>query len=154
MTAETMDSSRSPEPPAWAAEHLELLVELRNMGMALARDLMRKVSADAEAAEKQAGPEEAPRRGAAPADPGLTFAWISRAVRLTIAFEAQTHRMIEGAGAANDDAPDAGPQGPIDYAGIRRRFQAQMYGREDYEIAGRSKRPSRRLTTMRTRWSG
>lgn len=119
--------------PDWAKEHLEVLRDLREMGMQLARNLTRRVMAEAEAAE--AGDvEAAPGRGAAPADPALSFSRISRAVRLTLALEARIHRQVEGAakaGAANDDAPAAGA---IDYEGIARRIRAKLRVMNDYEI--------------------
>ena len=132
-------ASAEPCAPAWATEHLEVLVELRNMGMQLARNLTRQVAAQAEAAE--AGEVEAPARGGAPVDPGLTFSRISRAVRLTLALEARTHREIEAAasgaaaGAANDDEADEdGVLGPIDYERIREQISGGTRDLNDYDI--------------------
>ncbi len=125
--------------PDWRAEHLEVLAELRTMGMQLARNLTRQVLAQTEAAE--AGEVEAPGRRSAPADPGLTFSRISRAVRLTLALEARTHREIEAAasgaaaGAANDDeADDDTVLGPIDYERIREQISGGMRDINDYDI--------------------
>jgi len=125
--------------PAWAQEHLEVLKDLRDMGMQLARNLTRRVLAETEAAEAaaEAGePQPAPRRGA-PIDPALSFSRISRAVRLTLALEARTHQAIEDAAlrgaVANDDAPDS-PDGPIDYESIRRRMYPLLHGETDFEI--------------------
>jgi len=122
------------------------------MGMTLARNLTRRVVAETEAAEvaAEAGePEPAPRRGAA-IDPALSFSRLSRAVRLTLALEAQTYRQIEDAAArreararaANDDArgDDAParqdfmtPEGQIDYLAIRRRLNPRIHGETDFE---------------------
>jgi hypothetical protein len=122
--------------------------ELRDMGMSLARNLTRRVVAETEAAEAaaEAGePEPAPRRGAV-VDPALSFSRLSRAVRLTLALEAQTYRQIEEAArrraAANDDGSgdDAStrddlmtPDGQIDYAAIRRRLNPKIHGETDFE---------------------
>ena len=137
--------------PAWALEHLEVLRDLRDMGMQLARNLTRQVVAQSEAraaadeARAEAGEVacEPPRR-AAPIDPALSFSRISRAVRLTLALEARTHRAIEDAGrasakagAANDDEDDdrsVASDGSIDYAGISRQIQARVNGPEDYHV--------------------
>jgi hypothetical protein len=128
--------------PAWAREHLDVLRDLRDMGMTLARTLTRQVVAQAEADEARADAGEVadtPRRGA-PVDPALSFSRISRAVRLTLALEASTHRAIEAAakaGAANDDAPARDdlttPDGHIDYAAVRRRLHSAIHGETDYE---------------------
>jgi len=127
--------------PAWAQEHLEVLRDLRDMGMQLARNLTRRVLAETEAAEAaaEAGePQPAPRPGAA-IDPALSFSRISRAVRLTIALEARMRREIEAGvfGPANDDAPSDGgsmtPDGKIDYLAIRRRMHPLIHGETDYE---------------------
>jgi len=146
------DPAAALRPPAWAAEQLEVIRELRDMGMTLARNLTRRVVAETEAAEAaaEAGePEAAPRRGAV-VDPALSFSRLSRAVRLTLALEAQTYRQIEDASArseararaANDDAPgdDAPtqdefmtPDGQIDYLAIRRRLNPQIHGETDFE---------------------
>ena len=42
------------DAPAWARRHLRMLVDLGDMGMVLARDLVRRVTAETEAAEAQA----------------------------------------------------------------------------------------------------
>jgi len=131
--------------PAWAEEHLEVLRDLRDMGMTLARTLTRQVVAQAEADEAQVAAGEiapAPRRGAV-VDPALSFSRISRAVRLTLALEARVHQTIEGAGAAKDGAADDDAAaddapGAIDYAGIAQHYRsavhAIIHGEADHEI--------------------
>jgi len=145
--AEDLAAADESRAPAWAREQLEVLRELRDMGMSLARSLTRRVLAETEAAEAaaEAGePEAAPRRGAV-VDPALSFSRLSRAVRLTLALEAQTHRQIEDAAArgenrarvANDDAPAQQdlmtPDGQVDYAAIRRRLHPFIHGETDFE---------------------
>ena len=145
--AEDLAAADESRAPAWAREQLEVLRELRDMGMSLARSLTRRVLAETEAAEAaaEAGePEAAPRRGAV-VDPALSFSRLSRAVRLTLALEAQTHRQIEDAAArgenrarvANDDAPAQQdfmtPDGQVDYAAIRRRLHPLIHGETDFE---------------------
>ena len=129
------------DAPAWARRHLGMLVDLGDMGMVLARDLVRRVTAETQAAEAQAesqagaaaeGSGEAAQgapAGRGPAiDPALSFTRISRAVRLTIALEARMRREIEAGvfGPANDDGrrpggDDTAASGPIDYEGIKRK---------------------------------
>ena len=113
------------------------------MGMSLARNLTRRVLAETEAIEAaaEAGEPQAPPRCGAVVDPALSFSRISRAVRLTLALEAQTHRAIEDAAArgraANDDASANGglttPDGPIDYLAIRRQMHPFIHGETDFE---------------------
>jgi hypothetical protein len=141
--------------PAWAREQLEVIRELRDMGMSLARNLTRRVLAETEAIEAaaEAGePEPAPRRGAV-VDPALSFSRISRAVRLTLALEAQTHRQIEDAAArrdararaANDDGlgdddlpADARWEdaiaGSLTFETVRRNLRRHFYADKDHEI--------------------
>jgi len=126
------------DAPAWARRHLGMLVDLGDMGMVLARNLVRRAAAETEAAEAQA--EDAPSPGRGPAiDPALSFTRISRAVRLTIALEARMRREIEAGvfGVANDDAPAQQdfmtPDGQVDYAAIRRRLHPLIHGETDYE---------------------
>jgi len=129
------------DAPAWARRHLGMLVEIGDMGMVLARDLVRRVTAETQAAEAQAEagePDAAPRPGPA-LDPALSFTRISRAVRLTIALEARMRREIEAGvfGPANDDASAKGgsttPDGPIDYLAIRRQMHPFIHGETDFE---------------------
>ena len=118
--------------PAWARRHLRMLVDLGDMGMVLARDLVRRGTVETEAA--QAGePEDAPPGRGAAVDPALSFTRISRAVRLTIALEARMRRQIEAGvfGPANDDAPgrdddDDADSGPIDYEAIKQAIAARI----------------------------
>jgi len=137
--------------PAWAQEQLEVIRELRDMGMSLARNLTRRALAETEAAEAaaEAGePEPAPRRGAV-VDPALSFSRLSRAVRLTLALEAQTYRQIEDAArrraAANDDmaGDDDLPAdarwedviaGSLTFETVRRNLRRQFYADKDHEI--------------------
>ena len=124
------------DAPAWARRHLGMLVEIGDMGMVLARHLVRRVTAETEAAEAAAEAGEAAPQSGPVIDPALSFTRISRAVRLTIALEARMRREIEAGvfGPANDDrlggdapkheAPAA--SGPIDYEGVRQRFAAQF----------------------------
>jgi hypothetical protein len=135
----------APRAPGWAQEHLEVLRDLRDMGMTLARNLTRQVVAQTEADEARAETGEAgeavsgpPRRGL-PVDPALSFSRISRAVRLTLALEARTHQAIEDharrGGVANDDArADDDLSGPIDYEGIARAIQGRVRVGGDFEI--------------------
>jgi len=137
------------DAPAWARRHLGMLVDLGDMGMVLARNLVRRVTAETEAAEAQ---EEAapPQRGPA-IDPALSFTRISRAVRLTIALEARMRREIEAGvfgpanddglkyGAPGDDDDDPPASGPLDYEAIKQRHAALFdHGafkrRNDYDI--------------------
>jgi len=141
------DAAAEPCALGWAAEHLEVLRDLRQMGMTLARSLTRQVVAQTEADEARAEAGEAvsesPRRGAL-VDPALSFSRISRAVRLTLSLEARTHQVIEDAArrgaVANDDdasdkgASDDGANGPIDYEGIGRRIRAGVERLMDYDI--------------------
>ena len=137
----------APRAPAWADEHLEVLKDLRVMGMTLARTLTRQVVRQAQADEALAEAGEAvsaPPRRIAAIDPALSFSRISRAVRLTLALEARTHQMIEdaarkaarGGGAANDDG-SGDPDGSIDYEGVRRKLapkiHAIVHGERDYQ---------------------
>jgi hypothetical protein len=135
----------APCAPAWAEEHLEVLRDIRDMGMTLARTLTRQVVRQAEAdealAEAGEGVSEPPRRVAA-IDPALSFSRISRAVRLTLALEARTHQAIEDRArrglVANDDGSDnGGSDGPIDYEGIKRKLapkiHAIIHGECDYQ---------------------
>ena len=149
--AEDLAAAEESRPPAWAAEQLEVIRELRDMGMSLARNLTRRVLAETEAAEAAAQaavevgePEPAPRRGAV-IDPALSFSRLSRAVRLTLALEAQTHRAIEDAArrsaVANDDAPaddgavwDDPIAGALDFHTIRRNLRRHRYADQDHEI--------------------
>jgi len=147
------------DAPAWARRHLGMLVEIGDMGMELARNLARRVAAETRAAEAQADAAAQDGSGEAPGapagrgmaiDPALSFTRISRALRLTISLEARMRREIEAGvfGVANDDTARGGDdaaRGPIDYDAIRRQIAGP---------AARSMRPSRRLATMRTRWSG
>ena len=135
------------DAPAWARRHLGMLVDLGDMGMVLARNLVRRVTAETEAAE--AGePEDAPPAGRGLAiDPALSFTRISRAVRLTIALEARMRREIEAGvfGPANDDAPggdapddgavwDDPIAGSLDLHAIRRNLRRHHYADRDPEI--------------------
>jgi hypothetical protein len=120
------------DAPAWARRHLGMLVDLGDMGMVLARDLVRRVTAETEAAEAGQA-EDAPPGRAAAVDPALSFTRISRAVRLTIALEARMRRQIEAGvfGPANDDAADGDDDddafsGPIDYEAIQRQIAARI----------------------------
>jgi hypothetical protein len=132
----------APRAPAWAEEHLEVLRDLRDMGMTLARTLTRQVVAQAEADEARAAAGEVacePPRRVAAVDPALSFSRISRAVRLTLALEARTHQAIEDAArrgaVANDHvAADGDLAGPIDYAGIARSIQEHVRVGRDFEI--------------------
>jgi hypothetical protein len=133
--------------PTWARRHLGMLVDLGDMGMVLARNLVRRVTAETEAAEAQAETGEAvasPGRGPV-IDPALSFTRISRAVRLTIALEARMRREIEAGvfGPANDDGPAQQdfmtPDGQVDYEAISRQIAAHVdlgpiQRSQDYEI--------------------
>jgi hypothetical protein len=122
------------DAPAWARRHLGMLVEIGDMGMVLARNLVRRVTFETEAAEAAAPDAPPPGRGSA-IDPALSFTRISRAVRLTIALEARMRRDIEAGvfGPANDDGPGRGDDndddaslGPIDYEAIRQAIAAPI----------------------------
>jgi len=134
------EDSDDVRTPAWARRHVGMLVDIGDMGMVLARDLVRRVTAETEAAEAQAEAVGSGEAQAAPpagrgvaVDPALSFTRISRAVRLTIALEARMRREIEAGvfGPANDDArandvdDDATASDvskPIDYEEIKRRM--------------------------------
>jgi hypothetical protein len=67
-----------------AERHLQLLEELAEIGMDLARALKRRVEAEAETSADKEQPPPAPTR-----DPADAFQRLSRAVRLTLALEAR-----------------------------------------------------------------
>jgi hypothetical protein len=84
MSTDAADPAAPQDPAAARADkRLLRLDELAELGMQLARDLVREQAARAQAAE--AGEAAPPAR----IDPGLAFARISRAVRLTLALEAR-----------------------------------------------------------------
>jgi hypothetical protein len=70
-----------------AEQRLEVLRELTELGMALARDLTRRALAAPEAPAAEAAP--APRR-----DPADAFARLSRAIRLTVALEEKSEDQL------------------------------------------------------------
>jgi hypothetical protein len=139
--AEDLAADQESRAPAWARRHLGMLVDLGDMGMVLARDLVRRAAAETEAAEAAAeAGEPAPRPGPV-IDPALSFTRISRAVRLTIALEARMRREIEAGvfGVANDDGPGrGGVAGRIDYEGISRQYASHVHtiihGEQDHEV--------------------
>ena len=135
------EDSDDVRTPAWARRHVGMLVDIGDMGMVLARDLVRRVTAETEAAEAQAEAVGSGEAQAAPpagrgvaVDPALSFTRISRAVRLTIALEARMRREIEAGvfGPANDDGrahnSDEGATAPkpIDYEAIRQRLAERI----------------------------
>lgn len=73
--------------------HLRMLAELAEIGMELAREVRRQ-------ALEEAGAEGVSRSTEAPADWGLVFARIARAVRQTVALEARLAAEAEKQGAA------------------------------------------------------
>ena len=133
--APTLIAANDDDAPAWARRHLGMLVDIGDMGMELARDLVARVKA--ETAAMAAGEAvEAPARAPA-VDPALSFTRISRAVRLTISLEARMRREIEAGvfGPANDDRPtddalgqdDGAFAGPIDPEAIGREIAMQVH---------------------------
>ena len=137
--APNLSEEDDDDAPAWARRHLCMLVDLGDMGMVLARNLVRRAAAETEAAE--AGEAQDAPAGRGPViDPALSFTRISRAVRLTIALEARMRREIEAGvfGPANDDASARQeefmtPDGQIDYLAIQRRMHPLIHGETDYE---------------------
>jgi hypothetical protein len=106
--------AEAPDPAVLRAERrLQLLEELTDIGMNLARALERRVLAAADpaapagpaapdAAEASAGRAPAPNTPVG--DPSVAFARISRAIRLTLALEARTDEQLRAlrAGVAAD----------------------------------------------------
>jgi hypothetical protein len=88
-----------------AEQRLEVLRELTELGMALARDLTRRALAAPEKPAPDAA--TAPRR-----DPADAFARLSRAIRLTVALEAKTEDQLSALRAGGAPPSAAKPSVP------------------------------------------
>jgi hypothetical protein len=100
---------------ARAEERLVMLRELAEIGMAMTRKLGRRVleapddDAPDPAPAEPAGPKSAPKAAPGPRhDPAESFARLSRAVRLTLAFEAKTDEQLADLRAGGKDRPVKG----------------------------------------------
>jgi hypothetical protein len=112
----------------WADEHVRMLRELAELGMELARAMARQALAQAEAGAPGEPAAGGPGRG----DPGLAFARVARAVRLTLALEARTREgsIARRAPVASEaEGPAAGAA-----ARIRALLAPMVYGPREAEV--------------------
>jgi hypothetical protein len=132
--------ARAPHDPriARAEERLDMLRELAELGMSLARELTRRTlgapepvadpdppaaaAAAAAAAARGDGDFSFAARGRPePRDPAESFARISRAVRLTLALEARAEADLAALRAGEPaSAPESGAAAPRDYPSAHR----------------------------------
>src|SRR5437764_1352718 len=117
--------AEAPDPSVTLAEQrLLILRDLTELGMELAREVVRKAKADADLAEAAAAsgePLAVSPAGGRESDPADRFAKVSRAVRLTLTLEARTDEALRALRAGVEVEVKA------------RRAEAVRHGAEQHE---------------------
>jgi hypothetical protein len=111
--------SSDPQPPDRAAERFAMLRELADIGMEIARALQNEVRARAEPLEAAEPPQSV-------AELGLAFSRVSRAVRQTLALEAQLEEGRLERRRAAEAAEEANAQANSEMAERGARVKAKL----------------------------